>query len=451
MSLRLRINLLIAVLMALFMAVILATQVLATRKSVLEEMRASNAVATRLLSAFIDPADVPSSEMLRATLQRLGRIRATELQLRDTAGALVYRSPDSTYKAGRSAPRWYARLVTPETLHQEFALSDGDLSIESNPSRAVLDGWDDMRRLLWIALGCLVLAQALVLWLVGRATAPLRTIVAGLQSMERGDFHTRLPRLPSRESEVIGQAFNRMAQAIEDNLDARREAAEAQARLRQSREIAHLVELRMEDERREIARELHDETSQSVTAIHSLALALVHRDGDAEAGRIAQTIADAAGQLHKVVHEVIPRLRPLALDSLGLVDAVQNQIDDWRLQHPAVAFVAALGELPDALDERLTLAAFRILQEAGSNALRHAGARRLDLRLAREGAQLVVAVSDDGIGLPADWRAASGFGLRGLRERVQALGGELQIESAPDEGTRVSARLPLPVAGAERP
>ena len=446
-SLRLRINLMIAALMLVFIALVLATQILATRKSVLEEIRASNSVATRLLSAFISPDDVPSNEMLQATLQRLGRVRSTEITLSDANGNIVYASPPSTYKAGRSAPGWYARLVSPEPMEEGFMLSDGALSLHSNASRAVLDGWDDTKQLLLIGLGALLLVQPLVLWLVGLATRPLRQIVVGLESMQRGAYHTRLPKLPSKESDTIGQAFNRMAQAIEDNIDARREAAEATVSLRRSRELANLVELRMEDERRQIARELHDETSQSVTAIHSLALSLSRREAlDEDTRRVASTIADAAGHLHGVVHEMIPRLRPLALDNLGLADAVQNQIDDWRMQHEGLHIEGRIDGLPDELDERVTLAAFRLFQEACSNALRHARASRIDVLMTTENDELIVSVHDDGIGLPDDWRGSSGYGLRGMRERVQTLGGELSIERRTPRGSSVSARLPLKVS-----
>ncbi len=444
MSLRLQINLLITGLMLAFIAVLLAMQIASARKSVLEEISASNAVATRVFSAFISPADVGSGEMLRAMLQRLGRVRSTEVTLRDARGQVVYQSPPSTYKAGRSAPGWYADLVTPEQMIQQFPLLDGELSVEANASRAVLDGWDDTRRLLMIGLAALLLVQWLVLWRVGRATQPLRRIVQSLESMERGHYHTRLPRLPGKESEAIGSAFNRMAQSIEDNIDARRIAAEAQVHLRQSRELANLVELRMEDERRQIARELHDETSQSVTAIHSLALSLSRRaDVDEPTQRVAGIIASAAGHLHDVVHQMIPRLRPLALDNLGLADAIQNQIDEWRLQHPRVRIEATLDELPDALDERVTLAAFRIVQEACSNALRHAGAGRIVLSLRVQAGALCVSVADDGDGLAGDWTTRGGFGVRGMRERAQILGGELNIDNRSPRGTEVSARLPL--------
>jgi len=442
MSLRLRINLMMSGLLLVFTAVLVVTQILNTRKAVLEEITASNMVATRLFAAFIAPENTADRAMMQAFLQRLGRIRSTELTLRDGGGGIVYRSPSATYKAGRSAPQWYAELVTPGPMTRQFSLMDGELTIEANASRAVLDGWDDTLRLIVIGFLALVVVQPLILWRVGRAMRPLQSIVSGLESMERGHYHTRLPPLEGAEAGGMGRAFNQMAQAVEGSDAARQEAAEATARLRQSRELNHLVELRMEDERRQIARELHDETSQSITAIHSLAQALVRRGGEPEVAQTAAVIAQAAGHLHKAVHELIPRLRPLALDSLGLADAIQNQLDDWRLAHPQVQFECSIGDLPAQIDESVTLAAFRILQEATNNALRHGKARQIKIGLCVEGAMLCVRVDDDGVGLSADWRAHKGFGVRGMQERAAALDGSLSLDNG-ERGVRVLATLPM--------
>lgn len=447
MSLRLRINLMIAALMFAFIASMLVAQVISTRRGVQEEVAASNTVANRLFSAFIATAPGRSSDpqAMRAFLQQLGRLRSTELSFHDARGELLYRSPPSTYKAGRDAPAWFAHLVGPRQMHQQFAIAGGQLMIESNASRAILDGWDDTLRLLLIGLLTLALVQPSVLWLVGRATRPLRQILLGLQSMERGAYHTRLPTLNSAEAEAIGQAFNRMAHSIEDNLYARRDAAEAQQHLRQSREIAQQVEQRMEDERRQIARELHDQTSQSVTAIRALAMSLVHCAGDEQGAQIARAISEAASQLHAEVHELIPRLRPLALDNLGLSDALQNQVDDWRAQHPRIRFSLQIGDLPTVPNPATTLAAFRVLQEACSNALRHAQANHIALSLHGDAAQLHLQVLDDGVGIAEGWqqRRDRGFGIRGMIERVQSLGGELLIGASKTGGTVVRARLPL--------
>jgi two-component system sensor histidine kinase UhpB len=446
MSLRLQINLLIAALIAIFVGAVFAFDVVTTRSSVREEIQASNLVAAQLMSNFNWTDSANDRLALVNYLSHLGRVRAAEISLRDDSGGVVYRSPPSTYKAGRDAPQWYARLVAPDPIHQEFHLPAGDLVIEANASRAVLDGWDDTLLLFGFGIGIVVLGNLFVFWFVGRATRPFRVIAKGLKDMQGGALDTRLPAFGTAEAAAIASAFNQMAQAIQENLGARRDALEANIRLEQSRELALTIQNRVEDERRQIARELHDETGQSVTAIRSLALSLVQRlrDADAPVRDSAQLIADTAAQLYASMHELIPRLRPVALDNLGLAAALEEQVGEWRRQHPHVEFGLVLGELPDDLGESYALAAFRIVQEAATNALRHGRPRRIDIAARGErGSMLILEIRDDGAGLPADWQRPGHFGVRGMRERARMLGGEVSVGNRTGGGVCVDATLPL--------
>lgn len=443
MSLRLRLNLLVAALVAVFTATLLAFKIEDTRRSVREEIEAANVVATQLLSYFVETYAQASQPIVLHALERLGRVRATELTLRDATGAVVHRSPPSPYKVGRDAPRWYAAWVAPAPMRSELRLGDSTLSIEANASRAVLDGWDDTVHLLQTGLIAMLLGNLLVFWLVGRATRPFRRIVRGLEEMSAGAYHTRLPSLPGREAGAIAGAFNRAAQAIEDSLDARREAHEAKRRLEQSLELAEAIRQRIEEERRQIARELHDEAGQGIVAIRSLAQALVQRGGDESTSEAAHLIADTAGKLYDAVHELIPRLRPSSLDVQDLGAAVEDALLAWRRQHMDVAFALACQGLPESIDESRALAAYRIVQEAVTNALRHAQARRVDVALGVAGGVLRIDVRDDGCGLGADWERSGRYGVSGMRERARALGGEVDVRNVDGGGVCVSARLPI--------
>ena len=329
-------------------------------------------------------------------------------------------------------------------MKSELRFYDSTLTIEANASRAVLDGWDDTLTLLGFEAIVFVIGNVLVFWLVRRSTQPFRVIERGLAEVERGAFHTRLPPLAGEEAGQIALAFNSMAAAIEDNLNARAEAADARLRLEQSRELAEVVQARIEDERAHIARELHDETGQSLTAIRSLALSLARREtGDGTTRETAQLIADTAAKLYAAMQALIPRLRPLTLDNLELAEAVTERVAEWRRLHPEVAFSLDLGTLPADLGESYTLAAYRILQEAVTNALRHASASSIGIRIEGDDSALVLDVVDDGRGLSQDWQRRGHFGVRGMRERARALGGELDVENRDEGGTRVHARLPL--------
>jgi two-component system, NarL family, sensor histidine kinase UhpB len=444
MSLRLQINLLIAGLVGIFVAAMFTFQVVETRASVREEIETSDAVATQLLSNFLLVYGEQSRPILVDFLIHLGHVRSTDISLLDADGGTVYQSPPFTYKAGRYAPQWYATLVTPQPLRREFQVMAGKLVIEANASRAVVDGWDDAVHLFQFGVVAVLVANVLVFWLVRRATRPFRLIVDGLRDMERGAYHTRLPDFAVAEAGSIAQAFNRMARSIQDNIDARRQAVEANARLDQSRELALAIQSRIEEERRHIARELHDETGQSVTAIRSLATSLANRSGqDEDTLRTLRLIADTAGQLYAAMHDLIPRLRPLALENLALADAVEAQVAEWQHQHAQIEFALSIGPLPEALGESYMLAIYRILQEATVNALRHANTHRIDIDLRVDADNLLLRIRDHGAGLAAGWDRPGHFGIRGMRERARMLGGDLALDSCDDGGVNVVATLPL--------
>jgi HAMP domain-containing protein len=170
----------------------------------------------------------------------------------------------------------------------------------------------------------------LAYWLAGRALRPLRKVVDGLRDMERGAYHTRLPDLPGREAQVMSHAFNAMAQAVEDSVAAKKVAAEATEKLAENRELTQIIQARIEEERGAIARELHDELGQSVTAIKSVGLSIVQRAAgkDPDIEHAARLVVETAGQIYDVVHHMIPRLRPLALDRFGLADALGDLLGD---------------------------------------------------------------------------------------------------------------------------
>ena len=444
MSLRLQINLLIAGLVGIFVAAMFTFQVVETRASVREEIETSDAVATQLLSNFLLVYGEQSRPILVEFLIHLGHVRSTDISLLDVDGGVVYQSPPFTYKAGRYAPQWYAALVTPQPLRREFQVMAGKLVIEANASRAIVDGWDDAAHLFQFGVVAVLVANILVFWLVRRATRPFRLIVDGLREMEHGAYDTRLPDFAVAEAGLIAQAFNRMARSIQDNIDARRQAIEANARLDQSRELALAIQSRIEEERRHIARELHDETGQSVTAIRSLATSLANRSGqDEETLRTVRLIADTAGKLYAAMHDLIPRLGPLALENLALADAVEAQVAEWQHQHAQIDFALSIGALPESLGESYMLAIYRILQEATVNALRHANTQRVDIDLRVESDKLLLRVRDHGAGLAAGWDKPGHFGIRGMRERARMLGGDLVLDSCSDGGVSVVATLPL--------
>src|SRR5580658_4455285 len=198
MKLRTRLNLVLTGVTAVFLAVLVADEIRDARSSVREEIEAANRVAGQVLGSLVlTYASSGGTQSVADILRQLGHVRANEVTLRDASGRLVYHSPPPVYKAGREAPAWFAHLLAPAPARQTFTLGDGaQVVIEAQPSRAILDAWDDLTRLLSLAAGMLIALGALAFWLVDRALAPFPVIVEGLERLQRGELTYRLPALP---------------------------------------------------------------------------------------------------------------------------------------------------------------------------------------------------------------------------------------------------------------
>ena len=445
MKLRTRLNLVVAGLTATFVVVLIGEEIRSTRLSLREEIAAANRVASQLLGRLAaNYSQEGGAERVLVFLGELGRVRANDITLETDAGEALYRSPASTYKAGRTAPAWFSELLAPEAPRNVFALPGGTrLTVQAEVSRAVLDAWDDLLRLLAVAGAMLVLVNGLALWLVDRALAPFPVIATGLERLESGDLAYRLPPLAGFEAASIGAAFNRMAQAVQDKVSAERKARDAELRLEERRELARIVDQRLEEERRLIAHELHDEFGQSVTAIRALAQAIAVQAGerDPSTRETAELISAEAARLYDNMHGLIPRLTPFALDTLGLAVSLENLVRDWQRRFPSVA-LAVRHEIPADLGPSVALAIYRVVQEGLINALRHAQPSRVDVAVSADAKRIAVRVRDDGVGLPEDWSRAGHFGLRGLAERVAQLGGTFAVANA-DQGVEIVAEIPL--------
>jgi two-component system sensor histidine kinase UhpB len=446
MTLRTRLNLVVAALSAAFVIVLIVAEIQGTRESVREEIEAANRVASHLLGRLASVySTIGGPELVLQFLQQLGRVRANEVYLLSPTGEVLYRSPPATYKAGREAPAWFARLFTPQTAKVTFELRGGvRLVVEAQPSRAVLDAWDEIVRLSTIGVIMLIAVNGLAFWSVAHVFKPIPIIADGLERLQRGDLTFRLPPLAGSEANAIGSAFNRMAQAMEDKVRAERQARDAEARLEQRREMASLADQRVEEERRLIAHELHDEFGQSVTAIRSLALAIAGQGGarDPATGEAALLISDEAARLYDAMHSLIPRLAPLSLDTLGLSATMDNLVRDWRRRHPAIS-IDLEQRLPQDLGPSVTLAVYRVVQEALINSLRHAHASRVAIAVLGDESSIRVSVADDGVGLPPDWARPGHFGLRGLADRVAQLGGTFNVGNQNGRGVLLTAEIPL--------
>ncbi|HYN93941.1 MAG TPA: ATP-binding protein, partial [Pilimelia sp.] len=277
----------------------------------------------------------------------------------------------------------------------------------------------------WLAVLGLAIPVGLAFGLLStrRLIGRLRRLAAGTVAVADGDFGRRLPAVGGDEVAQLERNFNRMAERLGAAMAAERELAGAAERTR-------------------IARELHDSISQDLFSVRMLAGGLRRAlpAGSPLRERAGTIEATAAGTIQEM-QALLLELRPVALADAGLLDALREVCRAYgeRLGVPVTAELDAVVVSP-----RAEHAVLRVVQEALSNAVRHGRPTAVRLRVGPgPDGRVCVRVSDDGGGFdPAAVGGRPGMGLRSMRERVEELGGEFHLESAPGAGTDVHVRLP---------
>lgn len=219
--------------------------------------------------------------------------------------------------------------------------------------------------------------------------------------------------------------------------------------LAENRQLAQETLRIQENERKHLARELHDELGQYLNAIKLDAVSIAAGAGmDAELSNSASiSIVRAVDHVHRAVSGMIGRLRPVALDDLGLVAAIEHCVGQWRQRLPDTRFTLSVRGNFEGLSERLNLTLYRLIQEGLTNIYKHAKARQAAIELERiesigdDVDEVRLTVADDGCGMGSS-APDSRFGLSGMRERVEMAGGSFVLTSASGRGTRLEARLP---------
>lgn len=227
----------------------------------------------------------------------------------------------------------------------------------------------------------------------------------------------------------------------------------AEMELQQNKRLTQIIQEKLEEERKSIARELHDEMGQNLTAIKTIGTAIANRDSDE--GSItrqnALTIVEVTSRIYDMVHSIIRELRPSALDHLGLEDAIFELCERHRRANRDLDLKLNFDGGLNRYDEYVNITVYRVIQECLTNAAKHAGATIVSVTVSNllvesNLARIEIKVQDDGKGLDVDLSESRRFGLLGMRERVQAFNGDIQIESDSGTGTLITADMTVKVS-----
>ena len=471
------------------------------------EIAASMRLAELMVSEAVQliQQGIPAEQFLKTLPAQLRFLRHVRIGVRDAAGQpvgdqIAERTEPPREDGRAAAPSWFARLIGPPIERHEVAVvvdnrTIGTVEIVSEPRDEIAEVWENSIALAAVAMMAVLVIVGILYWALGRVLDPLTALGTGLRGLERRDYKVRLVRPKVLEFAAIVDRFNALAGALDEvrteNLTLNRRVITAQ-----------------DDERRRTALELHDEVGPSLFGLKAN-VASIAKAALGVPGTAADTVADRVRDLTAIIdhlqginRSMLNRLRPMALGHVPLREIIAELVRDRAREHPQIFFTHDVDLLERSYDDTVDLTLYRCVQESLTNAIRHANAKSIGVRVAEistagrtidvsrsgsapsplagegrgggsggcgtavphsptptpdpspqgggeknspavdGGAKLELTVRDDGFGIAAD--QAQGFGLRGMQERVQALGGDFAIETGSSSGTCVRIVIPLP-------
>jgi two-component system sensor histidine kinase UhpB len=308
-------------------------------------------------------------------------------------------------------------------------------------SADIYEKWIGFLAIVCSAIALMLLTGAIAHFAARSVLAPLQNLGEGLTRMRSGDYEQPIAsagppeiRKSAEEANELARTLNRLSQ---DN-----------------RSLLRRIVSLQDDERQDMARELHDELGPLLFGIRANTVALLESSpsGQAKLRGAAEGILQSVETLQQANRRILDRLRPLYIQELGLERSIQTLLRNVKAQAPGLKVTSQIDTTLNGVDGLLTQTIYRVIQEAVTNVLRHARANAMHVAADISGREVIVEISDDGIGFPAD--RMFGRGLTGMLERARALSGTLELLR--EEGrTCVRCRLPAgdsaaPARGADK-
>jgi two-component system sensor histidine kinase UhpB len=447
-SLRARLNTILALVLMLGLAINIARLLLEAGPRV----QAEDQSVVRLARGFIETLvaglnETPDPDArLNRIIEDFNRLRHVSI----TRENQPVETKPTADDGANGPPAWFVALVHPERTAVSVPVTvngkSGSLVITSHPNDEMNEIWDGIVTQLQVGSAIAVALLLIIMAVVSRALAPIQALTDAMNRIEFGDYDTRVKPDGPPELAAIGNKLNHLAAALGNAVEDKRRLAER---------IVSLQDV----ERKEIARELHDEFGPHLFAlrahISSLMRIAENREPDVVSLRKHGSATwEQVNALQQFNRRVLEKLRPVGLAELGLREALGALMRLWREAHPEVVIETAISPSLGEPGETADLTIYRIIQEALTNVFRHADATRINVTIEpadlasgtiRRRDSVLVRVRDNGSGLLRDHKL--GHGLFGMRERVLALGGTVTVTSA-DGGVTVEALVPCDEGGA---
>ena len=443
MSLRIRLNILITTLLIILFLCSSFYTISHARNSVHSEVESSTQLALQLIqaaSAFMLPnSDEQKQVKFLRKLTELDTIRHIHIEIRSPTDVLIP-AEDNILFLKSDAPRWFVNLVKPPATEIRRWLytpvtTPIDILIKPDPLDEIHESWIETRNILIFLSIFIILVNILIYIAIGLYLSPIEKILDGLSSIKKGNYKLKLPHFRLPELEKISQQFNHMTQVLLET------KARNQLLTKRSLEI-------QEEERRNLSQELHDELGQTITAIKAVAVSISNKTTLEKRyiNSSVKTIVEYSDHVYQVAKNMMHRLRPSVLDEFGLVKALQNMIDEWNDNQNNIFCDFTFLDVPTDLSESLKINIYRIIQESLTNILKHSNASQVTVVIKKDRLdnteRINLKIEDNGIGIDQD-KIIPGFGLLGMKERVEMNGGIFEFESSVGNGVKINIFVPI--------
>ena len=445
MTLKLRLNLIITLLLLVIMFAGTLISINNARQNTEAEVKSAEKLVLYLFDTAILNNDKLSQKQIEKhtfNLQRLKHMRHIKIELTNENGDVIDSNHLSQNEVSDEDPQWFKALLntfTPtwspsiRTLEYQGKVL-GKLIITPDPDYEYAEKWKQLIELLTLISVFFVLVNLSIIWAVAQALKPTERILSALNALEEGKLDTRLPQFNAPELAPIGDKFNHMIAKLELSI-------------RQNHKLTHELISLQEQERKSLARDLHDEFGQCLTAINTDASIILKASEKKYPGLrdSALAISQLSRHLTDMVTGLLQQLRPGLLEELGLQAALDELVTTWKSRHKEVKCEVSITPIHEVLEEAKGITLYRLTQECLTNITKHSNATAVDIQLfykrksQQEGLQLIV--KDNGQGFKLN--NTNGFGLPGMRERVEGLNGDLIINTTLGKGTEINAWIPI--------
>jgi two-component system, NarL family, sensor histidine kinase UhpB len=404
------------------------------RSAINQEIDSSVSMTAHILSCGLAQGTPNNAGWLNC-FSSLKETRHLKIELHKPSGEVItIGNNNPNIQLDKLPPQWFTNLIGGKQAQTERQVTNAtgeqfSLVIQANPLDEIKEIWEESLGFFGTILVLTQLTFLSVYLALAKSIKSISTIVATLKMIETGHYQAKLPEFTTSEYNSIAKAINHMTSELNN-------AQQENKALTQ-----HSLEI-LESERKQLAQELHDELGQSLTAIKIMAITANRQESQIKP--MTEAIADICDNLINVVRTMMHQLHPLVLTELGLKAALEDLISHWSGKYPQLVIRL---DCPDGLEnvgQKASIQVFRVIQECLTNIVRHAEATEASITLALTETpynQLLLSVKDNGKGCLAS-QLKNGFGILGMKERIQSLDGSFAFKTQPGAGMEISANIP---------